>query len=110
MTLFKASQPGLSTQNIDLSAQTVDMSTENVEPQGFKLNSDKSAVVSTEVVWLPIHTAPRGTKLQLHTTHGTAVYGVLNGSNVHFYNAWAPCPKRPAWLKDLMSPYKVASQ
>lgn len=107
MTLFKASQPGLSTQNIDLSAQTVDMST---EPQGFKLNSDKSAVVSTEVLWLPMQSAPRGTKLQLHTTHGTAVYGVLNGSNVQFYNAWAPCPKRPEWLKSLMSPYKVASQ
>lgn len=70
----------------------------------FRSNSDKTVVVSTEVEWLPISTAKLGQKMQLHTIYGTAVYGELTAKNIEGYNAWAPAPKRPQWLLDLMNP------
>lgn len=75
---------------------------ENVEPK-FKSNSDKTVLVSTEVEWLPISTARLGRKMQLHTIYGVAVYGELTAKNISGYNAWAPAPKRPKWLLELMS-------
>lgn len=73
----------------------------------FKLNNSGSAAVSQETFWLPIdETTPLGVKLQLHTRHGVAIYGMLTASTKSEYLGWAPCPKRPRWLLDLMSPYK----
>lgn len=72
----------------------------------FKSNAEKTVVVSTEVEWLPISTAKLGQKMQLHTVYGTATYGELTAKNISGFNAWAPAPKRPQWLLDLMNPSK----
>lgn len=71
-----------------LSSQNVTQS----EPS-FKVNHAGNAAVSRNTYWEPMETAPKGVKLQLHTIHGTAVYGELNLRNINDFNAWAPCPK-----------------
>lgn len=74
--------------------------------EAFKLNTEKTVIVSTDVEWLPISTVQFGKKVQLHTIFGTATYGEVNAKNVSGFNAWAPAPKRPKWLLDLMAAKK----
>ena len=66
-----------------------------------KLNHDKTAAVATDYEWLPIDAnTPRGVKLQLLTNPGgVAIYGELHEKTVGNYLAWAPCPRKPDWLK-----------
>lgn len=60
----------------------------------FKLTSDRQAAVATDYYWNEdMNTCPRGTKVQLLSEYGVAVYGQYNGRDP-FWVAWAPCPKR----------------
>jgi len=58
----------------------------------YKLNSEKTVAVSTDVYWLPISSdTPRGVKLQLLGASGVAVYGIYNGDK--FWTQWQSLPK-----------------
>ena len=60
----------------------------------WHINSDKSAAVSDGYFWLPIRTCPKGVKVLLLTTGGTAVLGQYSGEVGYDY--WAPLPRRHA--------------
>jgi hypothetical protein len=63
------------------------------------INTAKTAAVAWDYYWLPItKDTPRGVKLQLLTQGGVAIYGHWDGKNT-FYEAWAPMPKKPEWMK-----------
>lgn len=51
--------------------------------------------------WQPIGSAPFGMKCLLLTYYGIAVIGVCprDPKTRQGYVAWAPLPKKPAWLK-----------
>jgi hypothetical protein len=59
-------------------------------------SSDGAAVVDQDYFWQPIHTCPRGRKVQLLGRTGVAVYGTYHGthrSGDNFWTHWAPLPK-----------------
>lgn len=63
------------------------------------INASKTVAVSPDYFWLPINAdTPRGVKVQLLGIGGVAAYGVWDGRN-RFWQAWAPLPKKPEWLK-----------
>jgi len=65
----------------------------------YTLNSDKTVAVAPDYWWLPINqNTPRGVKIQLLGIGGVAAYGEWDGRN-RFWQAWAPLPKKPEWLK-----------
>lgn len=64
----------------------------------FKLTSDQSTAVATDYFWQPLSTCPEGAKVQLLTIGGVAIYGQYRRGET-FYQAWAPCPKVPEWMK-----------
>lgn len=77
---------------------------ESARPEMFKVNSAGTAAVALDVDWLHLDTAPIGCKVQLHTVNGVAVYGALTFKNRKDFLAWAPCPRRPPWLVEAMTP------
>ncbi len=71
----------------------------------YKVTSDKSTVVASDTYWLPMKDVPVGVKMQLHTKDGVAVYSTYSQKDAKSFIGWCPCPKRPDWLKQMMSPY-----
>lgn len=71
----------------------------------YKVTSDRSTAVSPDTFWLPMHDVPVGVKMQLHTKDGVAVYSTYTPSMRRSFIGWHPCPKRPDWLKAMLSPY-----
>jgi len=59
-----------------------------------KLDDTGVAAVDPNYFWQPMHTCPRGVKVQLLGGGGVAVYGQYNGRDT-FYTHWAPLPKKP---------------
>lgn len=65
-----------------------------------KINADRTAAVDQEYFWQAIDgSTPVGVKVQLLTRFGCAIYGILTPNNKSDFAAWAPCPKKPEWLK-----------
>jgi len=64
----------------------------------FKVNTDKTAVVSTEYFWQPLETCPLSAKVQLLTQGGISVYGQYSKGQPGFLG-WAPLPKKPEWMR-----------
>ena len=52
----------------------------------------RTAAVDHNYFWQPIHTCPRGAKVQLLGQGGVAMYGQYHGKDT-FYTHWAPLPK-----------------
>ena len=57
------------------------------------LDSTRSAAVDHGYHWQPMATCPKGTKVQLLTRYGCAIYGAWTGKDT-FYEGWAPLPTR----------------
>ena len=59
----------------------------------YKLNSDATVAVATEVYWIPVDKdTPRGVKLQLLGQGGVAVYSEYRGES--FWVSWQSVPAR----------------
>ena len=66
----------------------------------YRINTDKSAAVSTDYFYQPIETAPRGVKIiGLSATNVARIDKI--GKDSGDLIAWAPLPKEPIWLKQL---------
>lgn len=63
------------------------------------LTNDKSAAVDQDYFWRPLDSCPLGTKVQLLTRGGIAVYGQYIANARSLYLGWAPLPKRPEWMR-----------
>lgn len=57
------------------------------------IDSTHAAAVDRGYHWQPMTTCPRGTKVQLLTRLGCAIYGAWNGRDT-IYIGWAPLPTR----------------
>lgn len=57
------------------------------------LDSTRQAAVDHGYHWQPMTSCPRGSKVQLLTRHGCAIYGQWNGRDT-LYEGWAPLPTR----------------
>ena len=57
------------------------------------IDSTRTAAVDNRYHWQPMSTCPRGTKVQLLTRYGCAIYGAWTGKDP-FYEGWAPLPTR----------------
>jgi len=62
------------------------------------INTEKTVAVATDYYWQPMDSCPRGVKIQLLGIGGVASYAAWDGRN-RFWQAWAPLPKKPEWLK-----------
>lgn len=59
----------------------------------FKVNSEKTAAVATDVYWLPINKdTPRGVKVLLLTEGGVATIGQYS-PQATWIRGWFPMPK-----------------
>lgn len=58
-----------------------------------RLDSTRQAAVDHGYHWQPMDTCPRGSKVQLLTQHGCAIYGQWGVSKTD-YQGWAPLPTR----------------
>lgn len=70
----------------------------------YTVTSDKSTAVSRDTFWMPMDSCPTGVKVQLHTKDGVAIYSTYTPSMRGAFIGWYPCPKRPDWLKAMLSP------
>ena len=59
------------------------------------LDSTRSAAVDHAYHWQPMATCPKGSKVQLLTRYGCAIYGTWTGKET-IYDGWAPLPTRAA--------------
>lgn len=59
------------------------------------LDSTHAAAVDHGYHWQPMATCPRGSKIQLLTKYGCAIYGTWTGKET-IYDGWAPLPTRAA--------------
>lgn len=59
----------------------------------YKLNSEGSAAVALDYYWQPMHTCPRGVKVQLLNEGGVAVYGQYKVGE-DLWQGWAPMPRK----------------
>ena len=57
------------------------------------LDSTHAAAVDHGYHWQPMATCPKGTKVQLLTRYGCAIYGTWTGKET-IYDGWAPLPTR----------------
>lgn len=57
------------------------------------LDSTHAAAVNNAYHWRPMATCPKGSKVQLLTRYGCAIYGQWNGRDT-IYTGWAPLPTR----------------
>ncbi len=62
-------------------------------PNETGLDSTHQAAVDREYHWRSMSTCPPGTKVQLLTGYGCAIYGQWNGRDTAF-EGWAPLPTR----------------
>ena len=62
-------------------------------PTKIGLDSTHQAAVDREYHWRPMGSCPTGTKVQLLTRYGCAIYGTWTGKDT-FYEGWAPLPTR----------------
>ena len=60
-----------------------------------RINTDRTAAVSTETTWLPMESCPRGVRLLLLGAGGVAVIAQYDGRS-SFWTGWAPLPRRAA--------------
>ena len=59
------------------------------------LDSTHAAAVDHGYHWQPMTTCPKGSKVQLLTRYGCAIYGTWTGKDT-IYEGWAPLPTRAA--------------
>jgi hypothetical protein len=62
------------------------------------MTEDFPVVTAAVCEWQPMSSAPVGAKCLLLTVTGMAVVGRVP-TNKHGYDAWAPLPKRPLWMR-----------
>lgn len=62
------------------------------------ITTHRQVAVDQGYFWQPLHTCPLGSKVQLLTDAGVAVYGTY-ACGREGYIAWAPLPNKPEWLK-----------
>lgn len=65
----------------------------------YKLSNDRSTAVSTTVEWLPMETAPLGTKIQVLNLGMVATQTVLAAADRKDWLGWQSLPLIPEWLK-----------
>ncbi|MBP9032750.1 MAG: hypothetical protein KBG29_02575 [Pseudomonadales bacterium] len=59
------------------------------------LDNTHTAAVDHAYHWQPMTSCPKGSKVQLLTRHGCAIYGTWTGKDAA-YVGWAPLPTRAA--------------
>jgi hypothetical protein len=59
---------------------------------------DRTVAVDQTYFWQPMHTCPRGVKVQLLGRGGVATYGMDDGKT-DFWRGWAPLPSIPEYMK-----------
>lgn len=67
-------------------------------PTDYKVNSDKTAAVSTDAEFLPMSTCPRGVKVILLGAGGVATIGQYDGKEP-FWKGWHPMLRKPKDMK-----------
>lgn len=60
----------------------------------YRINTAKTAAVSSEAVFMPMHTCPRAVKVILLGAGGVATIGQYNGPKDDFWIGWHPLPKK----------------
>lgn len=67
---------------------------ENDPTMTYRLNTEKSAAVSTDAEFLPMSTCPRGVKVILLGGGGVATIGQYDGKEP-FWKGWHPMLRKP---------------
>lgn len=64
-----------------------------------KVNTDKRVAVDQTYYWQRMGTCPLGAKVQLLTTLGVAIHGMVSGATRGDFLGWTPLPNKPDWMK-----------
>ena len=66
---------------------------------GFRISNDASTIVSKDIEWYPLETAPLGAKVWALTTGHISLSTILTKDTLKYYLGWYPIPKEPPWIK-----------
>lgn len=77
---------------------------------GFRMSNDASTVVSKDIEWYPLETAPLGAKVWALTTGRIGLSTVLTKDTLKHYLGWYPIPKEPSWIKGKGLGYPPSAQ
>lgn len=81
------------TSELDMNPTRLNQAPAAINSGAFKLNTERTVAVALDTYFNEDMTAcPRGTKLQLLSIGGIAVYGEYRGEA--FWTGWAPVPRR----------------
>lgn len=67
----------------------------------YRNNTDRTAAITPENVYMPMRTCPIGVKCILLTLGGVATLSSWNGKDHESFKGWFPLPKKPKEEKSL---------
>lgn len=65
----------------------------------FRLNSDKTVAVATDLYWLPMKDAPIGAKIHVLNLGCVATHTVLTEATRKDWKGWQRIPSIPDWMQ-----------
>lgn len=68
----------------------------------IRKDSTQAAIVDHDYYWLPIATCPSGNRVQLLNRAGIAGVGKFTSNKDKWWVGWAPLPKIPDDIKELI--------